>query len=41
MRQGRGKIFYPNGSIYEGYFINDSIHGRGRIIDVDNNVFEG
>ena len=26
---GRGKIIYPNGSIYEGSFENDLKHGFG------------
>ena len=42
MRQGKGRVFYPNGSFYEGYWNEDLFQGRGRYIDlVEDSVYEG
>ena len=40
--EGRGKIKWPNGDKYSGYFKNGLPHGKGTKIIVDKNtVIEG
>ena len=36
-----GRIFYPNGEIYEGEIKESLYNGKGRIIYNDNSIFEG
>ena len=40
-RQGKGKLTWPDGSIYEGWFKGDRANGTGRLIHVDGSVYEG
>jgi hypothetical protein len=40
-RDGRGKLIYSNGSIYEGYWKDGKKQGRGRMIYGDGTVYEG
>ncbi len=28
---GRGKFVYPNGSVYEGQFVDGELHGKGTL----------
>ena len=40
-RQGKGKQIWSDGSVYEGYWLNDAAHFRGRLIHSDGDVYEG
>ena len=39
--QGKGKQVFPNGSIYEGWFLNSQRTGKGRLIHSDGDVYTG
>ena len=41
MKEGFGQVTYVDGSIYEGYFLNDVKHGKGKVIINGVSVFEG
>ena len=41
VRQGKGSQIWPDGSMYEGYFVNDRASGKGRLIHADGDVYEG
>jgi hypothetical protein len=41
MRDGRGYQIWADGSLYEGYWLNDKANGRGRLIHADGDVYEG
>ncbi len=32
---------WPDGSLYEGYWVNGMANGRGRMIHADGNYYEG
>ena len=36
-----GRIYYPNGDIYEGEIRNNLFNGKGKFIYKDNTIFEG
>ena len=38
---GYGLISFDDGSNYEGYYKEGLIHGFGRFIDIDNNMYIG
>ena len=38
---GRGVFIYPNGAIFEGYFLNDLRHDKGRMIWQSGKIHEG
>lgn len=38
---GRGKIYFPNGSLFEGEFVAGQFQNGGRLIDSEGNVYEG
>jgi hypothetical protein len=40
-RQGYGKQYYPDGSIYEGLWVNDQSEIYGRLIHQDGDVYFG
>ena len=40
-REGFGKYYLPDGSIYKGFFCNNKMEGRGRIININGFVYEG
>lgn len=40
-RQGKGKQIWPDGSMYEGYWINNKANGKGRLIHADGDVYDG
>ena len=40
-REGRGKQYWPDGSLYEGYWRADKANGKGRLIHSDGDVYEG
>ena len=40
-REGFGKYFLSDGSIYKGFFHNNKMEGRGRIININGFVYEG
>jgi hypothetical protein len=41
IRQGKGKSVYPDGSLYEGSFVDDKAHGKGRLIMSNGELYEG
>ena len=41
MRHGRGKYIWPDGEVYEGYWLYDRMHGYGRKIYEDGTVYTG
>ena len=40
-REGFGKYFLSNGSIYKGFFHNNKMEGRGRIMNINGFIYEG
>jgi hypothetical protein len=38
-RQGKGKQIWPDGSMYDGWWIDNKAEGRGRLIHVDGDVY--
>lgn len=40
-KSGKGTLVWPDGSIYEGYFLDDKASGRGRLIHADGDVYDG
>ena len=41
-REGRGRNFVSHGSFYEGWWMDDKHHGRGRYFNVeDQTVYDG
>lgn len=38
---GRGVLTWPDGSKYEGYFIEGRREGRGRFTSSDGDIYEG
>ena len=41
LRHGKGYQIWYDGSIYEGYWINDKANGRGRLIHADGDIYDG
>ena len=41
LRDGRGVQTWPNGSFYEGYFVDDCADIKGRLIHSDLDLYEG
>lgn len=40
-KDGKGKQVWPDGSVYEGWWMNDKANGKGRLIHGDGDVYEG
>ena len=40
-RQGKGTQTWSDGAYYEGYWENDKINGRGRLINSNGELYEG
>ena len=40
-RQGYGVYYLPDGSIYEGMFFKNFMHGRGRLLNAEGFCYEG
>lgn len=38
---GRGKLYYTNGSLFIGTFVNGKAQGRGRLISHNGSYYEG
>jgi len=38
-RCGRGKQYWPDGSVYEGYWNNHTANGKGRLIHADGDAY--
>lgn len=38
---GKGKLYFPDGSYFEGTFKEGKTHGKGRFIEFNGNYFEG
>ena len=38
---GYGVMKWPDGKVYEGEFMNDLKHGKGRLVTQDGKVYEG
>lgn len=41
LMQGKGKLIYANGSVYEGDFIKGKYDGWGKLTAVDGKIKEG
>ena len=41
LRQGFGKYYLSDGSIYKGFFHNNKMEGRGRMVNINGFVYEG
>ena len=41
LREGFGKLYLADGSIYKGFFHNDKMEGRGRFLNINGFVYEG
>lgn len=41
LRDGRGIVVWENGTRYDGFFLRGKANGRGRIVHVDGDVYEG
>lgn len=41
MRHGRGRQIWKDGSIYEGFWKNDTAWGDGRLIHANGDVYFG
>ncbi len=41
IRQGRGRLTYINGDIYEGEWSNNLRHGKGILKGADGSIYEG
>ena len=40
-RQGKGQQTWPDGSMYEGYWLDNKANGQGRLIHADGDVYTG
>ena len=40
-RDGKGVFKWGNGAILEGYWKNDKVNGRGRLVTADGDVYIG
>ena len=40
-REGYGILYFPDGGLYEGYFRNDKMSGKGRMINAEGDYYEG
>ena len=40
-RSGQGKQCFSDGSLFEGYWLNDKPNGKGRIIHTNGDYYEG
>ena len=41
IKEGYGKLYLPNGNIYEGFFMDNCMEGRGRLISIEGYIIEG
>jgi len=41
LKEGKGKLLWVDGSVYEGYWSQDKKNGRGRLIKADGDVYVG
>ena len=41
LREGFGKLYLSDGSIYKGFFHNNKMEGRGRFLNINGYVYEG
>ena len=41
MANGKGRLIYENGELYEGQWTNDLKHGKGVFIHADGTRYEG
>ena len=41
IRQGKGVLLKKDGSLYEGYFINNLASGKGRTIHANGDYYQG
>ena len=40
-REGYGVLILPDGSKYQGFFKNNKMNGRGRLVGIDGDYYEG
>ena len=41
IRQGKGRQIWPDGSMYEGWWMDNKANGAGRLIHADGDVYDG
>ena len=41
VRNGYGKLFFPDGSYYSGYFKQDRAEGNGRLHHINGDYYKG
>jgi hypothetical protein len=41
VRQGKGKQIWPDGSLYEGWWVDNKANGKGRLIHADGDIYDG
>ena len=41
IRQGKGRQIWPDGSMYEGWWMDNKANGKGRLIHADGDVYDG
>ena len=41
LREGYGKLYFPDGTIYKGFFRNNKMEGRGRLLSINGYIYEG
>ena len=41
IRQGKGVLIWPDGSIYEGYWVDNKANGKGRLVHADGEFYDG
>jgi hypothetical protein len=40
-REGYGVLIFPDGAKYQGFFKNNKMHGRGRLVGIEGDYYEG
>jgi hypothetical protein len=41
VRQGTGIQIWPDGSMYEGWWVDNKANGKGRLIHADGDIYDG
>ena len=41
IKHGQGKQIWPDGSMYEGWWVENKANGKGRLIHADGDVYDG
>ena len=41
MKHGYGKMYWKTGAFYEGNWVDDMMHGAGKLVTANSEIFEG